>query len=827
MDPREELIRLYTTYNPKRLKDVDALLERFKGREHVILKSLREKYAKSGPASAASSANPSYLYTHVSPVAGSSNEASMSSAVGSLQAAAAAGVAAPGQLRARATSADDSVALSVSTTMPPPPPPAPSPPSQGRVATEVSPPAQQASASGVLSEAEKYDNSCSLTSAARQAEMRDLLRQMTSLDVAQLASRVEEMVRSAALVTSGGSAAEGSRIPRLQWRREQREATSMPHLAPSVSGGQDSMAAVLQHTSVFLAFFARCARRYVALAEAEQQHWETQQRTSKLEEMQQQKDVAQSGALSREIVKENTTVASSSAENNRGSGFGTPFHDSSPTKKATLRNPDASHTSPSFFLSPSPPPLPSPPPALPTKRSRRSVTSSSSCVRNIRRASSDAAAASPLSMDGVHHNAGGGDGSPPACRTTTVSPLTSPDDHSSSSSTPEQASRRGGERSATASPPSAVPHDGWRSRTHSPPSPPQAPAPQYRAEEGRGDHQSGSSSDVRLRDSFSFSSASPPPPLPLVPPPPQPFSAGSLALMPPETTKAKRVLHWAPVLGLQSRYSPLCNTLESGDCIVLQPGVYYENLRLRDCGRVELTSAYPGAAVVLRPFSDLEPVLSVAGAGTQVRLTGVVLVQGEVSSDASSIGKEGEAAGGATLPAAPRDTPAVALLAIHDGAEVTATACHFYGGTGGGIVAAGRHTRLRLDLCLISLCHFAGVYVHGGASTDITQSKIKKSEVGMRVLQGSFFVSETTFEDNRSDGLVVYEESMGVLERSNVFNNSGNGVFLSSGTEVRVLASTIELNGLYGVQRARGSTLHVKSSFIRDNGLLPINEETD
>jgi hypothetical protein len=305
------------------------------------------------------------------------------------------------------------------------------------------------------------------------------------------------------------------------------------------------------------------------------------------------------------------------------------------------------------------------------------------------------------------------------------------------------------------------------------------------------------------------------------------------------------VLYWSPDAGKANCYSPLCSTVTSGDCIVLQPGVYYENFTFAHCGRIELTSAYPGAAVVLRPFSDLEPVVTVTGADAQVTLTGIVLVQGEVGGTDDGVGVETKAGGvgvekyethhhqhhhhksnnSKTLTQLGK--PAVPLLLVRDGAEVTATASHFYGGSGGGIVAAGHHTRVRLDLCLISLCDFAGVYLHGGASADVTQSKLKKSEVGLRVLQGSFFVSETTFEDNESDGLVIYEESLGVLERSNVLNNGGNGVFLSSRTELRVVASTIELNALYGVQRTRGSTLHVKSSFIRDNGLLPINEETD
>lgn len=257
--------------------------------------------------------------------------------------------------------------------------------------------------------------------------------------------------------------------------------------------------------------------------------------------------------------------------------------------------------------------------------------------------------------------------------------------------------------------------------------------------------------------------------------------------------------------------------LHGGDCLALQPGIYYENIVFEDCGTVEVTAAYPGAAVVLRPLSDLEPIMRVGGIGSQVLIKGIVLVQGDVMSD-----------DGRQVPWTSRvDTsvPMVPLLTVTGGADVTLSACHLYSGAGGGVVAAGAHTCVRMDLCLVSMCGFAGVYVHSNASAELRQSKIKRSEAGLRVSGGSFFFVESTAENNTTDGIVVYDNGVGVVEKSCIFNNGGNGIFLADGAETRVVASTVELNSLYGVQRFRGSTLHIKSSFVRDNGLLPISDE--
>jgi hypothetical protein len=864
MEVRDELVRLYATYNPKRLKDVDSLLERFKGREHVIVNALREKYMRSGAAAAAAarvssdfSANPSLLFTNVSSVlADDERGASRTASVSSL----------PGNVSGARPPAHGVPALTPLTTPPPLPPTRvdavarcsldasfasdsavsastiPLPPPASAAAQ-----AAAATASPPLSSNVHVNCGAPSTSAARQAEMSDLIRQMTALDVGQLAVRVEEL--SSRLSSASGAAV--SRVPRLQWRGKDNRASSSSPLTPpsAATDGPDNVAMVLQHTSVFVKFFANCARRYVELAQQERQYWATRLQEASHRPIRgeatgatlpttsgvQQREPAGNGMASTGVRAWRDTQRDAQDE---GGASRTPSPPLPAHPRADL--PKLAPTATHEHDDGGPPPCASPSPPRPHG------CRSSSCVRNIRHIGG----ASPLSTDGA--------GSPPACRTTTVSPLTSPDD-----GTPERRLLRRGVNSTptplTFSPPHPEKSNLRQVGHQTPPSPPlsssssssslssspQPPAPHQRAPQTsvlrHGGHH-------HLYDRSE--APTPPPPLP----PPSQRTTGLLTVtdraehpIPTTitTTKAKRVLYWSPDAGKANCYSPLCSTVTSGDCIVLQPGVYYENFTFAHCGRIELTSAYPGAAVVLRPFSDLEPVVTVTGADAQVTLTGIVLVQGEVGGTDDGVGVETKAGGvgvekyethhhqhhhhksnnSKTLTQLGK--PAVPLLLVRDGAEVTATASHFYGGSGGGIVAAGHHTRVRLDLCLISLCDFAGVYLHGGASADVTQSKLKKSEVGLRVLQGSFFVSETTFEDNESDGLVIYEESLGVLERSNVLNNGGNGVFLSSRTELRVVASTIELNALYGVQRTRGSTLHVKSSFIRDNGLLPINEETD
>ncbi|RNF14308.1 hypothetical protein TcG_07819 [Trypanosoma cruzi] len=247
--------------------------------------------------------------------------------------------------------------------------------------------------------------------------------------------------------------------------------------------------------------------------------------------------------------------------------------------------------------------------------------------------------------------------------------------------------------------------------------------------------------------------------------------------------------------------------LADTDSVTLEPGVYHENLCFLNSGNVELVAVFPGAPVIIRPLSNLEPIIRAAGRKTRLRLSGVVLVEndtlGKMHVDVSA--------------------PNCPLVAVADGAHVDFHGCRFYQGSCA-VEAVGLQTDIRLHLSLISSCTFAGVFLRHGAKAVMTQCKVTLCEAGVRVASNSsMHARETVLEENTTDGIVGYEGAEGTLERSSVLRNGGNGIFLSPGSNFMVTESTVELNGLYGIQRLQSSVLRLRDSIVRDNGLLPIN----
>lgn len=252
--------------------------------------------------------------------------------------------------------------------------------------------------------------------------------------------------------------------------------------------------------------------------------------------------------------------------------------------------------------------------------------------------------------------------------------------------------------------------------------------------------------------------------------------------------------------------------LSDADTITLQPGVYYENLCFVNSGNIELVAVFPGAPVIIKPLSNLEPVIWAEGAKTRMRVSGVVFAEDDTFENLD---------GGVSV------SPNNPLIAVRDAASVDFYGCHFYHGSCA-VEAAGAQTDVCLRLCVLSSCAFAGVFVHHGARADMTQCKVRLCETGVRVTShSSVRLRETVLEENLTDGIVSYEGASGVLERSSVLRNGGNGIFLSSGSAFVVTESTIELNGLYGIQRFQGSRLHLRDSIVRDNAMLPVNDLHD
>ncbi|TPP54552.1 Right handed beta helix region family protein [Leishmania donovani] len=828
MDVREELAQLYRTYNPRRLKDIEEIAERFKGREHAMMTALREKYARHGVSTDSSFAGGSAVsWAEVLPRQTTSR---------TVEAAAAAPAA--------VDETDSST---------PAPAPSPSRTADAPCAESASGDAAPAAAFRALitpscsgSPATEHSTTATAVAAAaarhqRHREMVQLIDQLRSVDVGRLAERMAML--------SAPAPSPASRTPRLPWRQS-REASALEVDNDRNDGRYNNsinsreLAELLRHTAVFLNFFSQCASRFLLLAEEEEHLADAALTTSEGPLPSRAPPQSQERRAAVEVPQRpphhgnHTTCGRKDNAEQMRRGAGGPPHGSgshghnrwcggsshggnaeraargidisASSSKTHMEHPATIVPVPVHCAASSP--TPSAAAAAPVHsrdvdHADATVSSHhrrSSCVRGIRqlplfstlplRSSSASPPPRAAWRDGERvtgvGDRGGGSRSP-TYRTTTVSPLTSPK------------GRRSG---------------------HSPHTPSQ---PRY-SRGGAVPRASAAATTMRTpagQRSSSSPLACSPAATPPRPPTSPPMHGGALVLRSPPSPLARRRVHtWTPS-SQSNRYTAACAALRSGDCVVLQPGVYYEELVLEGCGHVELTSAYPGAAVVLRPSSDLAPALRIRGAYSRVELKGIVLVQGDWA--------EAEAAArvGAAASVAPRSSfstaPPLPLLSVSDGAALQATACHFYGGAGGGVVIAGPHTHATLDLCLISLCGFAGIYVHHGASVEVRQSKVKKSEAGLRVLQSSFYVHESTLEENKTDGIVVYEGGVGILEGSSVMNNGGNGLFLEGGAgeEVRVIASTIELNALYGVHRFRGSTLHIRSSYIRDNGLLPISED--
>lgn len=260
----------------------------------------------------------------------------------------------------------------------------------------------------------------------------------------------------------------------------------------------------------------------------------------------------------------------------------------------------------------------------------------------------------------------------------------------------------------------------------------------------------------------------------------------------------------AAVVGTVLENAGPCDT----NTITLEPGVYHENLLFANGGNVELVAAVLGEPVILKPLNKLEPVIRAEGPKTLMRVSGVVFADGDTTGNANVA----------------LSVPSNPLVAVADAARIEFYGCHFYRGSCA-VEAVGPQTEVSLHLCVLSSCKFAGVFLHRGAKAAMKQCNVKHCEAGVRVAShSSIHLCEAVVEENLTDGIVSYEGATGVLERSSVLRNGGNGLFLSSGSSFAVVESTVELNSLYGIQRFQGSGLQLRGSVVRDNAMLPIND---
>jgi hypothetical protein len=231
---------------------------------------------------------------------------------------------------------------------------------------------------------------------------------------------------------------------------------------------------------------------------------------------------------------------------------------------------------------------------------------------------------------------------------------------------------------------------------------------------------------------------------------------------------------------------------KSGDVIVVHPGTYRENIVLDEID-IEIRAAYATDQGVTIYASDSSvPCLQVLG---RARLTMSQVRLGSTSD---------------------RQAQSVPVLCTEGGCTVDLTDCMVLGG-GGGIIASGIGTTVRMSGCTVQQSSFAGVYLKGRSTLTLRKCTFVACEVGLRVRDATFDISETDFKGCTSDGVTLHGSSRGSFTKSGMTDNKENGLMLSPSSSVQLSTCVIRGNQQYGIYVPSGGEYTIAGCSISAN----------
>ena len=233
------------------------------------------------------------------------------------------------------------------------------------------------------------------------------------------------------------------------------------------------------------------------------------------------------------------------------------------------------------------------------------------------------------------------------------------------------------------------------------------------------------------------------------------------------------------------------NRCRNGDVIVVHPGTYRENLVISEMD-IELRAAYAtDHGVTILAADPSVPCLQVLG---KARLVACQIKLSVVDRQAQS----------------------VPVLCAEGGSTVDLTDCVVVGG-GGGVIASGTGTSLRMQGCTVQQAAFAGVYLKGHATLALRKCAFVACEVGLRVRDASFDIDETDFKNSASDGVTLHGSCRGSFTKCGMTDNRENGLMLSPSSSVSLSTCVIRNNQQYGIYVPSGGEYAITGCSLSAN----------
>ena len=282
----------------------------------------------------------------------------------------------------------------------------------------------------------------------------------------------------------------------------------------------------------------------------------------------------------------------------------------------------------------------------------------------------------------------------------------------------------------------------------------------------------------------------------------------------------------------------------AGDLIILHPGTYLENIVLRHDVEIRVASTAGGGSaaqhqqqhprqasltaianlgdgaaakeVLFLPADPSMPTIQVVGE-TQCTISGIHFAK---------VDRHGAAlVEAATFSAANAGAhqDGVPHISLTGHSRTIIEHCTFTAG-GGGVVCVG-NAKLQSTMSLFRGCAFAAVYAKDASFVELVDVRLADCEVGVRARDAVLSMLRSEVLRAAADGVVLHGAAQAELERVVVTDCGGNGVLLSSASELALTDCRLVQNGKWGVEAPRGADFAVVRGMLVRNASGPMSRQ--
>lgn len=300
----------------------------------------------------------------------------------------------------------------------------------------------------------------------------------------------------------------------------------------------------------------------------------------------------------------------------------------------------------------------------------------------------------------------------------------------------------------------------------------------------------------------------------------------------------------------------------AGDLIILHPGIYYENLVLRQDVEIRVastTSQQAGggsgigvadrsatSAIINSPNSNLGSAAAGGGGGAATGALDpdqqVIFLPSDTSMPTIQVVGEsrcvingiqfakGDRNGVPLLENAaqfvengPAHQDGVPHVSLTGKSKVRFENCTLTSG-GGGIVCVGR-SELTASYCLFRGNAFAAVYAKDASLVEMVDVRCSDCEIGVRIRDATLTMLRCEVVRSVADGIILHGGARSELERCVIADAGANGMLLSSASQLALTDCRIISCGKWGVDAPRGANFAVHRGMIVKNLLGPLSRQ--